>query len=69
MIKVYVRALPGLCALLPLPLAIIPKGKKKALWIVAYISVMKKVVNSLQCIASITALETGEIVLIHCISF
>lgn len=65
MIKVYVHAVAGLCALLQLPLAIILKRKKKSLWIMAYVNIVKKVVNSLKCIASITALETGDAVLIQ----
>lgn len=36
------------------------KQKKKALWIMAYVNIMNKVVNSLQCIASITVQENGE---------
>lgn len=46
-----------------------PKGKKKAFQIMAYMNIMKKMVNSLQWIPSITALETGETVLIQRISF
>lgn len=60
MIKAYVHAVPGLHAPLKLPLAIMYKQKKKALWIMAYVNIMNKVVNSLQCIASITVQENGE---------
>lgn len=45
-----------------------PTGKKKALPIMAYMNIATKVVSSLQCIDSITALEIGETVLIQRVS-
>lgn len=46
----------------------ISRGKEKTLQIMAYLNIMTKVVSSLQCIGSITALEIGETVLIQCVS-